>query len=128
MAYVCLGRTQQLKDIYIKGEFDPKGIHANPKALEESKRLQNIYDQRMEKINKHQQNHWKLSYLNVQSLKKHKEDVQNDNFIMSADIFALGETWLEKDQTISFTGFKEYYANFGRGKGVSVFSKMRPTR
>ena len=40
MAYVSLGRTELLKDIYIKGKVDPKGIHASPKALEETWRLQ----------------------------------------------------------------------------------------
>ena len=69
----------------------------------------------MENILKDQENHWKLSFLNVRSLKRHKEDVQKDDFIMSADIFALGETWLEKDQPISFTRFKEYNENLGHG-------------
>ena len=40
MAYVALGRSEELKDIYIKGEVDPKGIHASPEALEETKRIE----------------------------------------------------------------------------------------
>ena len=70
------------------------------------------------------ENFWKISYLNVQSLGRHYEDVVKDNYIMSADIFALGETWLNHDATISFPGYKEYHASYGLGKGVSVFSNM----
>ena len=36
MAYVSLGRSEQLKDIFIKGEIDPEGIQASPLALEET--------------------------------------------------------------------------------------------
>ena len=35
MAYVALGRSEELKDIYIKGKVDPEGIHASPEALAE---------------------------------------------------------------------------------------------
>ena len=45
MAYVSLGRSTRLKDIYIKGKVDPQGIHASPEALEETERLQSIFDQ-----------------------------------------------------------------------------------
>ena len=50
MAYVALGRSEELKDIYIKGKVDPKGIHASPEALAETIRLQTIFDNRVEKI------------------------------------------------------------------------------
>ena len=124
MAYVALGRSEELKDIYIKGKVDPAGIHASPEALEETIRLQALFDQRVSIKDKQKENFWKVSYLNVKSLNQHQEDVAKDNFIMTADIFALGETWLKKDETISFSGYKEYNANYGKGKGVSVFSKV----
>ena len=28
------------------------------------------------------------------------EDTKSDNFLMDADVFGLGETWLEKDKLI----------------------------
>ena len=124
MAYVSLGRSEQLKDIYIKGKIDPAGIHASPIALEATKRLQNIFDERLEKIAALKEKFWKISYLNVRSLRKHFEDLAIDNYIMTSDIFGLGETWLEEDETRMFPGYKEYNSNYGRGKGVSVFSKI----
>ena len=50
MAYVALGRSKELKDIFIKGKLDRNGIRASPEALEESKRLQKIFDENMEKL------------------------------------------------------------------------------
>ena len=127
MAYVALGRSEELKDIYIKGKVDPKGIHASPEALAETIRLQTIFDNRVEEIGTQKENFWKVSYLNVRSLKCHKEDVEIDNFLTSSDIFALGETWLKENESIPVQGYKEYNANYGKGKGVSVYSKMDDT-
>lgn len=124
MAYVCLGRTEQLKDIYIRGKVDPAGIHASPEALEESKRLQTIFDQRVQIMNEKRERYWKISYLNVASLRSKTNDVQKDNFLANSDIFGLGETWLEQGETVIFNGFDGQFANYGQGKGVSTFSSM----
>ena len=124
MAYVALGRSEELKDIYIKGKVDPADIHASPEALGETIRLQSLFDERVEAIEIQKEKFWKISYLNVKSLKCHQEDVIKDNFIMTADIFALAETWLKENESITFPGYQEYNASYGRGKGVSVFSRM----
>ena len=124
MAYVALGRTEKLKDIYIKGKVDPEDIHASTEALEETKRLQTIFDQRKANLSKKYENHLKISYLNVRSLRAHKEDVAIDSVLMGSDIFALGETHLEQEETVTLPGLKGYFASHGKGKGVSVFSKM----
>ena len=124
MAYVALGRTEQLKDIFIRGQVDPEGIHASEVALEETNRLQRIFDERVQTINVQKQNCWKISYLNVRSLKGKQLDVERDNFIMASDIFALGETWLEPCESVNFLGYEANFASHGKGKGVSTFSKM----
>ena len=128
MAYVALGRSEELKDIYVKGKVSSDGIHASPVALEETDRLQSIFDQRLEKLTEQKEEFWKISYLNVKNgIKCHYKDVAIDNFIMAADLFALGETCLEQDETVSFNGYNEYFASHGKGKGVAVFSKMECT-
>ena len=81
MGYVSLGRSEQLKDIYIKGKVDPLGIHANPDALEETRRLQNIFDQRIQSLNEKKENFWRISYLNVRSLKGKIMDVSKDKLM-----------------------------------------------
>ena len=60
----------------------------------------------------------------MKSADGHREDVKADNFIMDADVFSLGETWLEKDSKVEYEGFTSHFANFGTGKGVAGFSKI----
>ena len=128
MAFVCLSRCQKRNDIHIKGKVDPAGIHASPEALEETKRLDKIFDDNVKKQNDLKESHWIISYLNVRSLKCHKEDVKIDNVIMESDVFSLGETWLNPGETVNFDSYTGHFANFGRGKGVAAFSKMAVTK
>ena len=44
MAYVMLGRTELLSDMYISGDFNVEQIKCDPSALAESKRLLTIFD------------------------------------------------------------------------------------
>lgn len=127
MAYVTLGRTELLKDIFIRGKVDPEGIHASPKALEETKRLQNLFDQNFQILNEREQKFWKISYLNVRSLQGKQKDVVNDNFLMSSDIFALAETWMKPGDSVAFNGFEGHFENHGQGKGLCTFSSIHFT-
>ena len=124
LAYVALSRAQEMKDVYIKGDLERAGIHASPDALAESDRLQAIFDQNLAKISERAEKYWQISYLNVRSLKCHKEDVEKDNFIMGADVFSLSETWLKPGEVVEFDGFEGVFAGHGKGKGVSAFSKI----
>ena len=121
LAYVALSRSEQLNDVYIKGPLERDGIHASPDALEETNRLQTIFDQRAIKVKERADKYWQISYLNVRSLKCHKDDVAKDNFLMSADVFSLGETHLEQGDEVHFDGFTANFASHGKGKGVSTF-------
>ena len=123
VAYVCLGRSEELKDIYIKGKLDREGIHASTDALEETNRLQTIFDQNVERLKEKAENFWRISYLNVRNLNWNEEYVRKDNFLLSSDIFALGETWLKPGEVKQFDGSSGFFANHGGGKGVSVFSR-----
>ena len=96
-------------------------------SLAESKRLEQIFDESYQKEREQRSKVWKVSYLNVRSLKSsdgHREDVAADNLIMEADLFALGETWLEKDCQVHYSGFSGHFANFGNGKGIAGYSKI----
>ena len=127
MSYVMLGRSERLQDIYIAcdgGELDTTAIKCNPDALEESKRLEMIFADTEKREKDLKFNHWKISYLNVRSLKAHYQDVCNDNAINNSDIFGLAETWLDENESIHFEGFSSYFANFGKGKGQAGFTKV----
>ena len=121
LAYVCLGRSRRFEDIYIKGPIDKEGIHASVEALEETNRLQDIFDEKVNKLNDQAEKFWRVSFLNIRSLKSNEENVRNDNLLMASDIFGLGETWLEPGEEKSFTDFKGVFSSHGRGKGVAAF-------
>ena len=99
---MCLGRSRQLEDIYIKGKIDKEGIHASPEALEETKRLQAIFDENVSKLNAQAEGYWKISYLNVKSLNGNKENVREDNFLMASDV----QPWTIDYIRLPFSGVK----------------------
>ena len=122
-----LGRSERLEDIYISGKLDVSKISCDPKALEESKRLEEIFNHSEKEKEEKRRKCIKISYLNVQSMKSadgHAKDVERDNVMMDADMFGLGETWLEKGSEVHFDGYSGYFANFGTGKGVAGYSKI----
>ena len=124
IGYVCLGRSERLSDVYIKGQFDSAGIHCSSDALAETERLEQIFDNYVKKEDDKKGNHWKLSYLNVSSLRCHQHDVSIDNFLIDSDIFSLGETRLPPGEMINFERFDGCSAGFGEGKGIAAYSKI----
>ena len=123
MAYVILGRSEDINDLYITGDFDPKYIKCEPASLIEAERLDMICLLKDRKQADLEKSCLKISYLNVRSLRKHHEDVIKDPVLMKSDIIGLGETWLHEGETVNIPGYIGTYVNSGRGKGLSVFSK-----
>ena len=122
-----LSRSERKEDIYISGKIDVSKIVCDPEALEESKRLEEIFNQSEKEKKEKREKCIKISFLNVQSMKSfdgHAKDVEKDNVIMDADMFGLGETWLEKGREVHFDGYSGYFANFGTGKGIAGYSKI----
>ena len=124
MAYVMLGRSTRRQDIYISGELDLDQIRCDQDALDESNELQKVFDKNIAEMNEKRSKNWKVSYLNIRSLRAHQEDVRKDNFLIDSDILGFGETHLNKDKTVYFDGFQGSFGNSGKGKGVAGFTKM----
>ena len=78
MAYVMMGRVQDLENLFIVGNFDEKKIRCNKRALEEAMRI--------EKISRS----WKskdvcflsIVSMNIRSLPKHYQDLKVDYKVM----------------------------------------------
>ena len=124
MAYVMFGRPSRRQDMYIAGKLDTSQIKCDQDALEESQRLQTIFDDTEAEKSEKRSKTWKISYLNVRSLNAHILDIEKDNFIMDSDLLGLGETWLDEEETKPLNGFTGSFANFGKGKGVAGYNKM----
>ena len=96
MAYVMLGRIQNIKQLYFKS-FNAKKLYCNEKSLEEAKRLK----VRALNCRAHTENLWKdpncfirkIVSLNIRSLPKHLEDLRLDSTMMSSDVILLQETF-----------------------------------
>ena len=124
MAYVMLGRSEKLEDIHIIGDIDFDSIKCSLPALEESKRLYEMFQvENQERLN-FRRSHFIITYINIRSLKCHLKSVVNDSFLMSSDLLGFGETWLSQDERVTIDGFCDgVYANNGRGKGLAAYSK-----
>ena len=99
MAYVMMGRVQELENLYIAGKFDQKKIRCAKKALDEAIRLEKISLS------------WKvkdvcllsIASLNIRSFPKHYQDIIKDFRIMQKDVICLQETWLSPLQEKKYT-------------------------
>ena len=122
MAYVMMGRVQDLENLFIVGNFDAKKIRCNKRALEEAMRI--------EKISRS----WKsrdacslsIVSMNIRSLSKHYQDLKVDYKVMQKDIICLQETWItpQQEQNYKLDGFESFYTSVGKGKGLVTFSKL----
>ena len=126
MAYVMLSRCENLADIYIVGKFDPKKIVCNPESLAESERIYNIFATSKKKTDSMYEDCFTVSYLNINRMKTHYEDVIHDHHLIQSDIMVFGETWLMPEENVSFSdhGFKDCLINVGHGKGLAAFIKQ----
>ena len=123
MAYVILGRSEDINDIYIAGEFDPEKIKCEPASLIEAERLDTLCLQKVAQQAELDNSSLNISFLNVSSLRKHYEDVIKDPLLMKSDIMGLGETWLHEGETANIPNYCATYVNSGKGKGLSAYSK-----
>ena len=123
MAYVMLGRTEKLEDIFISGKIDFDGISCSKFALDECARLLKIFQEKQNDQMKEVSEYKTISYLNIRSLRNKIFEVTKTSTLMQSNILGLGETWLEPVETVQLDGYQSFFANYGRGKGVAVYSK-----
>lgn len=127
MAYVMLGRTQQLEDIHIVEKtckFDPTHIRVCPIALEESNRIHNAFQAIKAKEELVWQSHFTISYLNVNRLLRNLRHVKADHLLMKSNAVCLAETWLHANDVVELDGYQNCLVNGGDGKGLAAFSQL----
>ena len=126
MAYVILGRIQDLSQLYLLN-FDRDKVKANKDALTVAQKIRD-----MSLTNK--SNNWskedaftmKISTLNIRSLNKHHPDLIVDHVLMKSDIIVLTETFLlPPSDPPSISGYNCFTASYGRGSGVAIYVKSK---
>ena len=127
LAYVMCSRTESIDDLFIAGQFDPKKIMANSKALEEAKRLDEISLANRPRVIPHSNILLSFGFVNIRSVNANFEFLEDDEVMKEHDIIFVTETWMDakSDKTYNINGYHSAFANgkTGRGKGVGVFFK-----
>ena len=119
MAYVMLGRTENLDQLYLE-KFDPKKIYCDGQSKKETLRIMNESKQALAR------NVWfssrekiKVAALNIRSLIKHFDDLRNDVTILQSDIIITTETNypLGPFTARELDGYESFNVKGGKGKG-----------
>ena len=122
--YVILGRAQRLEQLYL-APFKKK-IRTSRKSLAENERLEQEFMGRlaMDPWQKTKNGTLRICILNILSLPQHIQDLRSDSKVLKSDIIVLTETWLEEGQRPPvLDGFKSFFCDGGRGKGVVIYVK-----
>ena len=124
-----LGRCQKLEDIHIltQKNIEREDIKVDEDALKESNRLKEEFLVLKEVEEQNFLNYFTISYVNINRVIPHLDDVKNDEKFMRSDVFSLGETWLQPDDSVSFEdeNFLGSQVNVGDGKGIMAFAKIK---
>ena len=125
MVYVMLSRVCSLEQILLLNEFPENKMYPNQQVLVELKRLDkksmNLNPSRGENIDT---DAMKISSLNCRSIKKHYQDILNDNSLIKSDLIALQETWLNNDddsEDLHIPGYELSINSKGKGKGIATY-------
>ena len=125
-AYTVLSRIRQLDQLYLINDLYPDKIYTSKKALLALKDLENravnadIIGKRDDQI--------KISFLNVQNLIDHIDDVKHDHKLLESNLILLGETWLQPTQDtaptpnrFSIPNYHARYSSSGGGVGLATY-------
>ena len=70
------------------------------------------------------ENNFIISYLNVEKgLIVKGKDVENDDVLITSDVFGIGESCLLKDNEFPIDGFQSIFKNVGNGQGSAAYMK-----
>ena len=108
-AYVALSRNKNMNGLHLTS-FDKKKIKTSSMVQAEMNRLRSqmpmIKSRTLEDFDSN--NFFKISHLNIRSLKCHLKDLQNDMNLLSSHVICLSETWLsatDKNDHLQIPGF-----------------------
>ena len=118
------GRCESLNDMWIAGEFDIKQIKCNFFAKAQVEKLAMKAKTTREAAFFASDEYTYVTFFNARSLRKHHEDISNDEEVMKSKVIGIAETHLYEDETVGLEGFEAHTVNAGKGKGVAAFSKI----
>ena len=122
-AYVMLGRTESLNQLYLQ-KFKPGKIYCDKKSKEETLRI--MADSKQALMDNKwfsSQNLLKVSALNINSLINKFDDLKTDYCLLQSDVIVISEThYYHGFKNIpKLDGYQDYHVKAGKGKGNLTF-------
>ena len=111
--------------MWIDGGFDKKHIKCSNFARDEVNRL-SLKAQDVRDASFFASDDTYITFLNARSLRKHHEDITEDEELMKSKVIGIAETHLNEDEIVNLEGYEGHTVNAGKGKGVAAFSKIIP--
>lgn len=106
--------------------FDEKKIYCNENAKQEAERIKGrAINKKISNWDLNEMQTFKISTLNIRSLKKHFIDLKQDHLLQKSDIICVNETWLESDPAEDLNNYHGYFLNLN-SRGNAIFCKMEP--
>ena len=118
------GRCESIDDMWIAGEFDKEQIRCNLFAKTEVEKLALKAKATRDASFFTSDEYTYVTFFNARSLRKHHEDISNDEELMKSQVIGIAETHLHEDEIVGLEGFEAHTVNAGKGKGVAAFSKI----
>ena len=125
MAYVMLGRSECLNDVFIAGKFNTSKITCNVLAKQESDLLKDRGDERKSSTEFFEEGKIYIGFMNIMSLRKHWQDFINDLNFKKCQMTGLCETWLHPDEDVTLPDYHTEMVNVGRGQGIATFNNLQ---
>ena len=108
--------------------FDEKKIYCNENAKQEAERIKGrAINKKISNWDLNEMQTFKISTLNIRSLKKHFIDLKQDHLLQKSDIICVNETWLESDPAEDLNNYHGYFLNLN-SRGNAIFCKMEPNK
>ena len=95
--YTALIRVKTKEGLYILGEFEASKITSDSRTLKEMERIRKNNEFTLtipNSVTAPSQSYFKISVLNINSIRPHFQCLSKDQYINTSDIIALSETWL----------------------------------
>ena len=112
--------------MWIAGDFDKKQIRCSSFARDEVDRLSLKAKDIRDTAFFAPDDYTYVTFLNARSLRRHHEDISEDEELIKSKVIGIAETHLYEDEIVELDGYEGHTVNAGKGKGVAAFSKIIP--
>lgn len=111
--YIALSRVKSLSGLYILGDFNSKKVRADTRSKQEIQRLMESSKFTIDvpaTVTVPASLYFKLSLININSLKPHHRCLSADSNVTNSNIIVLTETWLKQTDNSDDIMISEDYA------------------